>query len=291
MRLVSRLSAVAAISLLAAGCGGSSPVASNAGAPRTPPTSSPAPASMSAPPETGAPGADILGRVRFVDLYVAKGGAAPSLAVYVGEGDPQPGDTPALTLGFEQTSEYITLQGRQHATVQLLDQAPGSASDFSTELVDLGKGDQVTVVLYPAKSAYGFRIASFHVWEAGPQVRERWGGEPVPGKALTMIMPAALEALLPQDLSGMYYISVGKGCLKNHSPRAQDFGFGGNVPEFFDFDPGVTQVAYATNCTGATPIIAATRVQAQAGQYVALFPYGSSTTTLKLFVLQVPVSP
>lgn len=279
----------AALLLIAACGGGSTPTATN-GPGSTATAGGNATSTLGGGEPTSTPGggeqtpAGETGTLRFVNLYLDESGNPEDIVLFA-NGQEDDGVAPITTVGYGPTSGYVDVTTdsslRMYAAAHIDDQH----SQFATDLSGYDPGDSATIVLYTAPADSSGRMGMIRIEEKGASPFEFWPEIPS-GKALAMIFPGALQSQ-PEDARSWWYNTSEDECLIDATTgQPQEFGFGGNVPQFFQLDPGTTEVQAADSCGGEASIPAVT-INAEAGQRWLIMPYADESGELTFLGLEL----
>lgn len=267
------------MALVAAACGGGGATTTAEPPDRGPSTDAP-PAETTAPaPETVAASGAM---VRLVNLWANSEGPGPDVIVHVfGETDGEP----LLEAAPGEVTNYVDVPATRifenPERLEVRADMPGSESvDFSPD-----EGDELTIFAY-GSGADGLSLGAFR------HDIDRWPDMPS-DKVSLLVYPGALS-WLPDEINGVALSTTDGECLLDDSGEPERLGWGGNIPHYYQLEPGATELAVAhfpgPDCQ-VEPEVGTVTIEGDGGDRLALVPWGTGEGEIELFLLEMGAQP
>lgn len=266
-----------AVGLAAAACGGVTPT------PAQPPDQIPA---TDAPP--AAPGPETVAAsdamARLVNLWASSEGPGPRVVVHVfGETDGEP----LLEAAPGEMTDFVAIPeahfGSGPARLEL--NRADAMGEESRNIPRADEGDAQTIFAY-GSGADGLTLAAF------AHDNDSWPDMPA-DKVSLLVHPGALS-WLPGEINGVALSTTDGECLLDDAGNPDRLGHGGNIPQYYQLEPGATELAVAhfpgVDCQ-VEPEVGTVTIDGEAGERLALIPWGTGEGEIELFVLEMGTQP
>jgi hypothetical protein len=236
-----------------------------------------------APVDPTAPGEAAI--LRVLNLYLDEERVPADVALFPA-GRETSGEPPLRTIPYGSLSDEVRVPAGTALRVVAADHIDPAHVQPVTGNDGFRADDRATLITYRQSDGAEVKLGRLLVRERGAGAFEGW--PPVPSDAaILLIFPGALLAQ-PTDEHAWHYVDADASeCLIDaETGEPLDIGFGGNVPEAFRLEPGITSVAAARGC-GGVPAIGPIDVEVEPGGRYLLLPYPTPEGDLEMTVIEL----